>query len=172
MTLNKKTQKEKPAMEPLKEKAEDGKEKELEEYTNTLKRLQADFENYIKRMEKEGRERQEYASAGILQRLLGIVDDFERALRIADQKDALTQGMQMMYQELLKLLAEEGVIPIKAVGEKFDPYRHEILDFQEAQEEGMVIEELQKGYAYKDKVLRTSKVKVGKKVERENVQRP
>ena len=109
---------------------------------------------------------------GILQRLLGIVDDFERALRIADQKDALTQGMQMMYQELLKLLAEEGVIPIKAVGEKFDPYRHEILDFQEAQEEGMVIEELQKGYAYKDKVLRTSKVKVGKKVERENVQRP
>ena len=147
------------------------KSKQVEEYTNTLKRLQADFENYIKRAEKEKQELSLYSSAKVLAKVVNIVDDFERALTVGKEadKETLLQGLEMVYKEATKVLAEEGVKPLEAVGKKFDPYQHEIIDFKEAdKEEGTVLEELQKGYLFKDKVLRPSRVRVSKG--KENVQ--
>ena len=142
----------------------EAKAQQLEDYTNTLRRLQADFENYIKRTDKEKQEFSAYATGKLLLKLLNVVDDFERALSLSKEadKETLLQGLEMVHKEVHKLLAEEGVKTIEAKG-KFDPYKHEILDFQETEhEEGTILEEFQKGYMLKDKVLRPSRVRVSK----------
>ncbi len=156
----KETAKTEPQLEHIKQELEH-KTKQLEDYTNTLKRLQADFENYIKRTEKEKQEYAAYANGKLLLKVLTLIDDLERALTVQDQK-TLTEGLHMVHKEAVKLLNEEGVKPIEAQG-KFDPYKHEIIDFQtNEKEEGTIIEELQKGYMLKDKVLRPSRVRVSK----------
>lgn len=140
------------------------KAKQLEDYTSTLKQLQADFENYIKRTTKEKQEFSAYATGKLLLKLLNVVDDFERALTLSKEadKETLIQGLEMVHKELHKLLSEEGVKQIETQG-KFDPYKHEILDFKETEhEEGTILEELQKGYMLNDKVLRPSRVRISR----------
>lgn len=142
-----------PSMEEMKAK--------LDEYTNHLKRLQAEFENYQKRTDKERHQVSQYASERVITKILTIVDDFDRAVEsIKDEKDR--EGVSMIAKELHKLLDEEGVKPIEAVGQVLDTTRHEVMLIEEGEEDGRVLEELQKGYTMHDKVIRYSKVKVCK----------
>ena len=166
---NEETKQEETSPEQLKQALE-AKTQQLEDYTNTLRHLQADFENYIKRSEKEKQDLSAYANAKLLLKVLNLIDDFERALHTDADKDTLLQGLGMIHTEAHKLLAEEGVKPIKAHGETFDPYKHEIIDFQEGEKDGIILEELQKGYMMKDKVLRPSRVRVSKQKGDTNVQ--
>lgn len=141
------------------------KEQRIKELTDTLQRLQAEFENYKKRAEKQGEELGKYLKADLIARLLPTLDSFEMALKNTSDKEKFIKGVELIFAQLYSLLESEGIRPIKAVGEQFDPYRHEVLMKQESdKEEDIILEELQKGYMLNDKVLRHSKVKVSKKV--------
>ena len=133
----------------------------IEELTETLKRLQAEFENYKKRTEKEKSELVKYAHADIIESILTVLDSFEIALKNTSDKDKFVDGMKIVYAQLYSILEDEGLSPIKTSGEKFDPYRHEVLMKEESEKpEGTILEEFQKGYMLNDKVLRFSKVKI------------
>jgi len=147
-----------------KEKLED-KSKEIENLNETYLRLQADFVNYKKRVEKEKESIYSYASESIMNSLLPIVDNFERALVSSTNKeDGFYEGMNMIYEQLLKLLKENGIEEIEALYCKFDPSYHHAV-FQEEtdeHEEGTVIEVFQRGYKLNDKIIRPTMVKVAK----------
>ncbi|MBW2995946.1 nucleotide exchange factor GrpE [Candidatus Woesearchaeota archaeon] len=132
------------------------KKQDSKEITALLKKVQADFENYQKRAEKEKKDFIEYSSQEIIKELLPVLDSFERALGNKDIK--------ALYDQLWQVLESKGLEKIKALDQKFDPFLHEAL-MQEAsdKEEGTVIEELQAGYKFKDNVIRPTKVKVSKK---------
>lgn len=147
------------------------KNEPIKEYIEQLQRLQAEFENFKKREEKEKERFKDFAKAGLLLKLLNLNDDFERTLAVLESEKcvsnekscAIKEGIGMIALHLKKVLAEEGVQPISCVGQKLDPFRHEVLVQQEAdKEDGVVLEELQKGYLFKGNVLRTAKVKVCK----------
>jgi molecular chaperone GrpE len=136
----------------------------IAELTETLQRLQAEFENYKKRVEREKEEFLRYAKADLITKLLPILDSFELALKNTSDKEKFIKGVELIFAQLHSLLESEGLKPIKAVGEKFDPYKHEVLMKQKSdKDEDIILEELQKGYMLNDKVLRHSKVKVSKK---------
>jgi molecular chaperone GrpE len=135
------------------------KAKELED---RLMRLQADFENYKKRAVKENEAVRENASAEVILKLLPVVDDFGIAMAHIDKaaNKEVWHGMELVYNKLKDALKKEGVEEMKAVGERFDPYRHDALRQGEG-EEGKIAEVIQKGYTLKGKVLRHAKVVVG-----------
>ncbi len=140
------------------------KSKSIEELTDTLKRLQAEFENYKKRNEKEKIEFVKYSNAGLIAGLLPVLDSYELALKNTSDKDKFIEGMKMIYAQLHSILEVEGLRPIKSTGEKFDAYKHEVLLKEESDKpEGTILEEFQKGYMLNEKVLRFSKVKVSGK---------
>ncbi|MBW3016172.1 nucleotide exchange factor GrpE [Candidatus Woesearchaeota archaeon] len=140
------------------------KEAMLADYTDHLKRLQAEFENYCKRVEKERKDVAGFASERLIVKLLLVVDDFERALNeLKGVPEETKKGIEMIFRNLHKILDEERVEPIRAVGERFDPYRHEVVLQVESEEpEDVIVEELQKGYTMNGKVIRYSKVKISK----------
>jgi len=145
----------------------DHKTKDLQEYADHLKRLQADFENYVKRAEKDRTTVQEFASERVITKLLIVLDEFERAMDALKQSGTradITKGMEMVFKNLHKTLETEGVKSIDAVGKQFDPYKHEVLlqATKEGAPDGLILEELQRGYEMKGKVIRYSKVKVAK----------
>ncbi|MFH1521722.1 MAG: nucleotide exchange factor GrpE [archaeon] len=123
-----------------------------------MQRLQAEFENFRKRTEKERQAIFLNANEDLIVKLLGILDNFELALKHIDDK-----GINMIYSELYTILENEGLKPIKAEG-KFDPRIHEALIQEEGEEDEKIIEEFQKGYMLNDKVIRHSKVKITKMV--------
>lgn len=140
------------------------KTQKIEELTDTLKRLQAEFENFKKRTEKEKAEFMGYANAGIIANLLPVIDTFEIAFKNTNDKDKFIEGMKMVYAQLHTLLEAEGLKPIRALGEKFDPYKHEVLLKEQSEKpEDTILEEFQKGYMLNDKVIRHSKVKISGK---------
>lgn len=144
-------------------KAELAKSQEvIADYTEHLKRLQAEFENYCKRVEKERKEYAGMASEKLIVKLLLIIDDFERALAtLKGVPEEARKGIEMISKNLHKILDEEHVQQIKAVGQKFDPYKHEVLlKVESEQPEDVVVEELQKGYSMNGRVIRYAKVKV------------
>lgn len=146
------------------EKEFNEKNQKLDELTDTLKRLQAEFENFKKRTEKEKAEFMEYANAGMISNLLPVIDTFEIAFKNTNDKDKFIEGMKMVYAQLHTLLEAEGLKPIKALGEKFDPYKHEVLLKEQSEKpEDTILEEFQKGYMLNDKVIRHSKVKISGK---------
>jgi len=134
----------------------------IADYTEHLKRLQAEFENYCKRVEKERKEYAGMASEKLIVKLLLIIDDFERALvTIKSVPEEARKGIEMIFKNLHKILDEEQVHKIHALGQKFDPYKHEVLlKVESEQPEDIVVEELQKGYTMNGKVIRYAKVKV------------
>ena len=137
------------------------KTKDIDELTDTLKRLQAEFENYKKWNAKEKTEFVRYAHANVIAEMLPVLDSFEIALKNTSDKEKFIEGMKMIYAQFHSTLEAEGLRQINAVGEKFDPYRHEVLMKEESEkEEGTILEEFQKGYMLNDKVLRFSKVKI------------
>ena len=140
------------------------KDKTIEELTDTLKRLQAEFENYKKRVEREKVEFAKYAHAQLISEILPVIDSFELALKNTNDKEKFADGVKMIYAQLFSMLEDQGLRPIQASGEKFDPYKHEVLMKEESEKpEGTILEEFQKGYLLHDKVLRFSKVKVSGK---------
>ena len=152
--------------EKLKESKPRDKDK-IGELTETLQRLQAEFENYRKRVDKEKEEFVKYAKAGLMQRLLSTIDTFEIALKSTKDNEKFVKGMEMVYAQLISLLHSEGLKPIEAAGKKFDPYLHEVmLKERSDRDEGIVLEELQKGYMLNGRVLRHSKVKISEKAEK------
>ena len=131
---------------------------ETKELTDNLQRLQAEFENFKKRTEKENLEFKRCASQDFIKKLLPILDNFELALKHKQDK-----GIELIYSELYTLLEDEGLSKIEALNKKFDPHVHEALLTEESNKEpNIVLEELQKGYMLNDKVLRHTKVKVSK----------
>lgn len=140
------------------------RDKTIEELTDTLKRLQAEFENYKKRADKERIEFMKYANAGVIAHLLPVIDSFDIALKSTADREKFIEGIKMIYAQLYSVLESEGLRPIKAIGEKFDPYRHEVLMKEESgKPEETILEEFQKGYMLNDRVLRHSKVKISGK---------
>jgi len=144
---------------------------EKEEYLNDLKRLKAEFENYMKRTEKERLELHHSAKKDLIIKLLEVIDNFERALEhLQSESNEIKEGIELIFKQLLKLLEDEGIKTIKSLGETFDPFLHEALTTENGEEDNKVSEELQKGYTYKDKVIRPSKVKITKKSDKEDIQ--
>lgn len=136
-----------------------------QEYLKHLERLQADFENYKKRQEKKQKEFIEFANAELLNNLLSVVDNLERALdSIKNNKNAMAvkEGIDNTLKEFHNILNKEGVKPMQSIGHRFDPYKHEAVMKIETDKypEDMVIEEFQKGYYIKSKLLRPAMVKV------------
>ncbi|MFH1789347.1 MAG: nucleotide exchange factor GrpE [Candidatus Altiarchaeota archaeon] len=145
------------------------KKDKLKEYVETLQRLQAEFENYKKRAAREREDYVKYAKEDLIVKFLDVVDDFDRASAASETSkdyDALRQGLLLTSKKLHKILADEGVEGICAVGEVFDPVKHEALlvEHSEEHDEDVVTGELARGYTLKSKVIRPSKVKVCKKV--------
>ena len=135
----------------------------IEDLTDTLKRLQAEFENYRKRVEKENKHRAEYASANLIEKLLPIIDTFEIALKDSCTPEKFREGAKLIYVELMTTLKNEGVRKIDALNKNFDPNYHDAMIAVDADcEKDKVVEVLQEGYMLKDKVLRHSKVKISK----------
>lgn len=148
-----------------KEEAEARKLNEkIKELTDTLQRVQADYENYKKRVERDIRHFAECANKDIIAKLLPVLDSFELAIKNKENKDDFIKGVELIYSSLFSMLEKEGLRPIKAEGKKFDPFCHEALISEKSdKEEGIVTEELQKGYMLKNNILRASKVKISKK---------
>lgn len=145
-------------------KKELGEQKTLvSNYVEHMIRLQAEFENYQKRIDRERDEFVRYANEKLILELLNIVDDFERAIPSLREKGIDTTGIVMIYTNFMKILENEGLKKIECVGKKFDPYYHEVLLQDVGEDDGTIIEELQKGYMLNSKVLRHSKVKISKK---------
>ncbi|GAF71962.1 unnamed protein product, partial [marine sediment metagenome] len=141
------------------------KDKFSKEYLGRLERLQADFENYKKRQEKKQKEFIEFANEGLINNLLSVVDNLERALDSTENEKnakAIKEGIKNTLKEFYNILKKEGVMPMKSVGYRFDPYRHEAVMKTETDKhsEDIVTEEFQKGYYIKSKVLRPAIVKV------------
>lgn len=145
-----------------KEQKKDKKSGQIEELTDRLQRTMAEFDNYRKRTEKEKASMYVIGAKEVIEKILPVVDNFERGLAAAEEGDAFAEGMQMVYKQLMTALTEMGVQPIEAVGQEFDPNVHNAVMHVEDPEAGenTVVEELQKGYTYKDFVVRHSMVKV------------
>jgi len=135
------------------------------EYLKHLERLQADFDNYKKRQEKKQKDFIEFANEGLINNLLSVVDNLERALdSIENDKDikAIKDGISSTLKEFRNILHKEGVKPMQSIGHRFDPYKHEAvmrIDTDKYSED-TITEEFRKGYYIKSKVLRPAMVKV------------
>lgn len=144
--------------------------KKCDEYYDNWVRTTADFENYKKRVQKEKEEYIEYGNEAILREFVGILDNMERALSFMKKEEnlhSLIEGVELIYKQMLGLLEKYGVKPIEALGKKFDPFYHEVVEQRESdEEEGTVIQEYQRGYLFKSRVLRPTLVVVAKKKEK------
>ena len=139
--------------------------REKDAVQDRLLRTAAEFDNYRKRVERERRELADYMKMDVLNELLPIVDNFERALQApSSDADSLRKGVELIYKQLIDLLRKRGVTPIEALGTDFDPNFHQavIHETSPSHREGEVIEELQRGYMLGDKLLRPAMVKVAK----------
>jgi len=135
------------------------------EYLDHLQRLQAEFDNYKKRVDREKAELIEYASAELVSELIDIMENLERGVASAKESDdinSIVKGMEMVSTQLKDILGSRGLKPIEAVGKMFDPHYHEAMMMTPTDEYpyNTVIEEFQQGYMMNDKVLRYSRVKV------------
>ena len=137
----------------------------IEEAENRILRLQADYENSRRRAKLDLAATEKYKSQSLITGLLPAIDNFERALQIEadnEQTKSVLQGVEMVYRSLLDALKAEGAEQIEAVGKEFDPNLHQaIMQVEDANfDSNIVVEELQKGYILKDRVIRPSMVKV------------
>lgn len=145
--------------------AADRYRREAEELQQRLLRLQADYDNFRRRTRLEKEAFAKYASQQLMEKLLPVLDNFERALAAGESAAdvaSFVKGVDMIFRQLTDVLAQEGLEPIQAAGEPFDPELHQAVMRVESEEHGdnVVVEELQKGYKLKDKVIRPSMVKV------------
>ena len=157
--------------EPTKEKSKlfkkkkDPKDEKIEELSDKLLRQMAEFDNFRKRTEKEKSAMYEIGAKDIIEKLLPVVDNFERGFTTVaeeDKEDAFVTGMEMVYKQLMTMLEGVGVKPIESVGQEFNPDLHNAVMHVEDETvgENIIVEEFQKGYTYRDSVVRYSMVKV------------
>jgi len=136
-----------------------------EEHQQRLLRLQADYDNFRRRSRQEKEEFAKYAAAKLLEQLLPVLDNFDRALqssKTTSDFEGLVKGIEMVYRQFDGVMVSEGLVPIESVGQPFNPEFHQAVMQVESEEheEGIIVEELQKGYMLKDKVIRPAMVKV------------
>ena len=148
-----------------KEKKKDKRDERIEELTDQVKRQMAEFENFRRRTEKEKTQMYEVGAKSIIEKILPIVDNFERGLAAVPEEqknDAFVDGMDKVYKQMMTTFTEIGVQPIEAVGKEFDPEYHNAVMQVESEEfeSGIVAQEFQKGYKYRDSVVRHSMVAV------------
>ena len=146
-------------------KKKDKKDEQIEELTDKVKRQMAEFDNFRKRTEKEKSQMYDMGAKTIVEKILPVIDNFERGLAAVpedNKEDAFVVGMDKIYRQMLTVLEEAGVKPTEAVGAEFDPNFHNAVMHVEDETlgENVVAEELQKGYMYRDTVVRHSMVKV------------
>ena len=158
------TEKEKGSFFKKKEK-KDKKDEKIEELTDRVRRQMAEFDNFRKRTEKEKTQMFEPGAKSIVEKILPVVDNFERGLAAVTEEEKGTpfvEGMEKIYKQMMTVLEEAGVKPIEAVGQEFDPNLHNAVMHVEDEEfgENIIAEEFQKGYTYRDSVVRHSMVKV------------
>ena len=138
---------------------------EISDLSERLLRLQADFENFRKRAQREKDEARQFANQSLIEKQLPILDNFEMALAAAKDADpALRDGVQMIYDQLLGILRDSGVETSDATGEDFDPNLHEAISQQESTdaEPGTVVEQVQRGYRLHERLVRPARVVVAK----------
>ena len=148
-----------------KKNKKDKKDEKIEELTDRLTRQMAEFDNFRKRTEKEKSQMYEIGAKDIIEKILPVVDNFERGLGSMSEEDKATpfaEGMEKIYKQLMTTLDGIGVKPIEAVGQEFNPDFHNAVMHEESEEvgENIITEEFQKGYMYRDSVVRHSMVKV------------
>ena len=148
-----------------KNKKKDKRDEKIEELTDQVKRQMAEFDNFRKRTEKEKSQMYEIGAKSIIEKVLPVVDNFERGLAAVPEEnkdDAFVDGMNKIYKQLMTMLEEADVKPIEAVGKEFDPNLHNAVMQTESEEyeSGIIAQELQKGYMYRDSVVRHSMVAV------------
>ena len=146
-----------------KEKKKDKRDEQIEQLNDKVMRQMAEFENFRRRTELEKSQMFATGAKSIVEKILPVVDNFERGLATVEEgADPFADGMLMIYKQLLTTLDEAGVKPIEAVGQEFNPDFHNAVMHVEDEEvgENIVVEEFQKGYMYNDTVVRHSMVKV------------
>ena len=146
-------------------KKKDKKDEKIEELTDKLTRQMAEFDNFRKRTEREKSQMYEIGAKDIIEKILPVIDNFERGLAAVPEEskeDPFVEGMEKIYKQIMTTLEGVGVKPIEAVGKEFDPNFHNAVMQVESEEydSGVVAQELQKGYMYKDSVVRHSMVAV------------
>lgn len=148
----------------FKKKKKDKRDEQIEELNDKVKRQMAEFENFRRRSEKEKSQMYEIGAKSIVEKILPVVDNFERGLAGVSEEESnpFVDGMNMIYKQMMTSLEEAGVTAIEAVGKEFDPEFHNAVMHVEDEEygENEVVEELQKGYMYRETVVRHSMVKV------------
>ncbi|TGB04253.1 nucleotide exchange factor GrpE [Halobacillus salinus] len=163
---NEEQQEEVEIIEEEQEQTEDDQLKqEKEELNNRLIRLQADYDNFRRRTQKEKEADRKYRSQSLLEELIPVLDNFNRALQVevdSDSAQKLADGMKMVYDQFKTALDKEGLEEIPAQGEEFDPNLHQaVMQVEDDNyDSNIVVEELQKGYRLKDRVIRPAMVKV------------
>ena len=142
---------------------------ELEESKDRLLRLHAEFDNYRKRTQREKEDWHKFAAMDLMEKLLPVLDNFERAIESVKNEGEEVQkqlsGVEMIFRQLTEILQKEGLEPIEALGKMFDPNLHEAMmqvPVAEDQEDGQVVVELRRGYSFKGRVIRPSLVQVAK----------
>ena len=148
-----------------KKNKKDKKDEKIEELTDRLTRQMAEFDNFRKSTDKEKSQMYEIGAKDIINKILPVVDNFERGLAAVpeeEKKNPILEGMEKVYKQLMTTLEEIGVKPIEAVGQEFNPDFHNAVMHVEDEElgENIIAEEFQKGYTYRDSVVRHSMVKV------------
>jgi len=148
-----------------KREKKDKKDEQIAELTDKVKRQLAEFENFRNRTEKEKAHMYAVGAKEVIEKMLPVVDNFERGLAAIPEEqkgDAFAEGMEMIYKQLISELEKMEVKPIPAVGEEFDPNFHNAVMQVESEEyeSGVIAQELQKGYTYRDSVVRHSMVAV------------
>ena len=154
-----------PKKEGFFKKKKDKRDEQIEELNDKVKRQMAEFDNFRKRTEKEKSMMFDMGAKTIIEKILPIVDNFERGFTTveeSDKDDAFVQGMQQVYKQLMTELETVGVTPIEAVGQEFNPDFHNAVMQVESEEyeSGIIAQEFMKGYMYKDTVVRHSMVGV------------
>jgi len=149
------------------EKALEAERKRAEEYLNRLKYLQADFENYVKRVKRDVDKALKLGNEKLILKLIDVKEDLERTVQVgrdSSDKEALVKGVELIHKKLDSILREEGVRKIEALGKIFNPSLHEAVGFVETSKypEGTIVNETRKGYLLGEKVIRPSAVEVAK----------
>lgn len=142
-------------------------QRERDEFKDLLLRKTAEFDNYRKRVDRDRQALSDNITAGVLEELLPLVDDLERALKAdtgGEGAEAYRRGVELIQRQLAEILRKRGVTPIDAVGADFDPHFHQAVSYEpaEGRREGEVVEEFRRGYMLGDRLLRPSMVKVAK----------
>ncbi|MFX1425955.1 MAG: nucleotide exchange factor GrpE [Promethearchaeota archaeon] len=158
-------------MDDLKEDARRLKEleEEREKFLRSLLQVRADFENYKKRQERENSNYKQYVLEGFLRKIIGHYDDLIRALnqlKMLEGAEGITKGFEIIVKSFEKIMEQEGIRPMESEGQKFDPYKHEVMMVEEGRDdlpENTIVEVLDKGYFLNNKVLRPAKVRISKK---------